>query len=72
MTSYQRRLRDIKYLEQCVKELESYCFVLASLLNENKIPIKLFGHGIQGDDILTPYNNGEFSLKLLAMTERGF
>lgn len=65
-SSYQRRLSNIKYLEQCIEELEGIAHGLAGLLKENNIKIPLFGQkGIIGDHYLTPYNMGDFVMKLI-------
>lgn len=61
--SYQRRKHEIKYLEQCVKELEDLCFFLAKQLGP-KASIPLLGADIAGNHYITPYNNGDFALRL--------
>lgn len=63
-SSYQRRLQNIKYLEQCVKELEDIVRVCAEDLYKNNIPFRFFGKGISGDNFITPYNNQEFVMQL--------
>lgn len=60
MTSYQRRKREIFYLEQCISELEDITRELAIELRENAIRIPLLSQGISGDTLITPYNNGDF------------
>lgn len=62
--SYQRRKRDIKYLEQCCNELEEICVLLAKQVGPG-MRIPLVGKGIEGDQFITPYNNGEFEMKLI-------
>lgn len=61
MTSYQRRKREIKFLEQCIVELEDIVKELAKELKEKGLKVRLLGlKGISGDTLITPYNNGEF------------
>lgn len=59
MSSYQRRKRDIAYLEQTEKEL---CKIVMSLVGQLKNcgiePKFRLGYGISGDNFLTPYNMG--------------
>ena len=67
MNSYQKRLQNIKYLEQCVQELEDLCLNLAE-----KAPKPLLlplGNCMTGDQFITPYNTGEFSFKLFARNQ---
>ena len=61
MNSYQKRLQNIKYLEQCISELETICF---DLVEYAPLPLPLMGKGISGDSILTPYNSGLFNFQL--------
>lgn len=65
MTSYQRRKRDIAYYRQCVSELEDITRTLARVINKNGLQIPLMGHGVEGDDWLTPYNQGDFEMRLM-------
>ena len=68
MTSYQKRKQDIKFQEQCVKELEDIAIDLAKQLKVNNITPKLplgGSRGIASDDYLTDYNSGDFRFKLL-------
>lgn len=60
MTSYQRRKREIKYLEQCISELEDIVRELATRLKEHELGVPLLGQGLSGDILLTSYNNGDF------------
>lgn len=64
MTSYQKRKENIKYLEQCIKELEETAKILAGMIDKPKLPL---GMGMKGDDFITPYNSGEFFGQLLAL-----
>lgn len=65
MTSYQRRKREIKFLEQCIVELEDIVKELAEELKEKGLKVRLLGSkGISGDTLITPYNNGEFMSSL--------
>lgn len=62
MNSYQKRKQEIKYLKQCIEELESLCLGLAKKAPK---PIQGLGrHGVKGTDFITPYNNGEFFFRL--------
>ena len=63
--SYQRRKQDIKFYQQCVKELEELACQLAGQI-PNRIRLPLPGGGVAGDDYLTPYNcdDGSFFLRL--------
>jgi len=64
-SSYQRRLRDIKYYKQCIKELKDIAYTLACLLNENNIRIPLIPTGgIEPTDFITPYNTETFTFNL--------
>ena len=64
-SSYQNRIRDIKYLEQCIEELEEIALELASIIRKNGLKVPLLGAGITGDKFLTYYNSAEFSTKLM-------
>ena len=64
MTSYQRRKRDIAYYRQCIAELEDIARGLARVINNNGGQVPLLGCGVNGDDWLTPYNTGDFMLRL--------
>ncbi len=63
MNSYQKRLQNIKYLEQCISELEEICLSLAEKVPKPML-LPLTGKGIAGDQFITPYNNGIFSYQL--------
>lgn len=64
MSSYQRRKREIAYLSQIEDELRELCLLLAELIKTDvKLPLS---RGIAADDFITPYNCGEFDLKLLS------
>jgi len=65
MTSYQRRLRDIEYYKQCVRELEEVALGLAQILKKNNIKVPLFSKGVSGTDFITYYNSEEFISKLM-------
>ena len=67
-SSYQKRKENIRYLSQCVKELEDICFHVYKISKLKKLP--LIGAGIAGDGFITPYNNGEFVLDLLTKTNK--
>jgi len=58
--SVQSRKQKIKYLEQCVKELEEKCKDLV----ESRGRVRFCGEGLSDDDFITPYNNGEFDMIL--------
>ena len=71
MTAYQRRKREIFYLEQCIRELEDVCLRLAAQIPG---PIMLpLGGGMGGDDVLTLYNSddGTFFLRLIDAQRQG-
>lgn len=65
MTSYQKRKREIAYLEQCIKELLEIIEVLVKEIKKNNpnYIMPLFGHGIKGDDFITPFTE-EFRMNL--------
>lgn len=69
MTSYRRRLRDIAYHEQCVRELEAMVTAYAYALIRSGKPLPLIARGIKGTDFLTPYNSGVFQLSLTTHPE---
>ena len=60
MTAYQRRKKEVAYYQQCVRELEE--IVEAMVARGARVPFT--GAGISGDTILTPYNSGEFALRM--------
>lgn len=67
LSSYQRRKRDIAYYEQCVSELRGIAKEMARDMAKAGIPLKLhLRGGICGDQLLTPYNTGEFEMQLLS------
>lgn len=56
--SYQRRLREIKYLQQCITELEEITVFLAKQINNSGGTINfMFKKGISGDMFITKYNS---------------
>lgn len=67
MTSYQKRLENIKYLEQCVKELEEIAINLSKQLKKNNIQPKISLLGIKPDEYITYYNQNfdGFYMKLM-------
>lgn len=66
MTSYQRRLRDIEFLQQRGEQLEERCLALARQLGENGLTPKLIlGFGICGDRFLNDMSSGDFDMRLM-------
>lgn len=63
LTSYQRRLRDIEYLHQCIEELEDRCIYLWKTRPSTLLPLD--NGGLKGDKFITPYNNGDFTWRLM-------
>ncbi len=64
MTSYQRRKESIKYLRQCLAELEG---LIKEIVKRNPgitIPVS---PGINPDEFITPYNSGPFAMDLVAL-----
>lgn len=53
ISSYQKRLREIKYYKQWSNELREYCVVLAKELKKNGINVPFYAKGIKGDDFIT-------------------
>jgi hypothetical protein len=60
-SSYQKRKDEIKFLEQCVGELEEKCRSLV----RNKGKVLFDAKGMDGDHYITPYNNEEFNMELM-------
>ena len=57
MNSYQRRLRDLRYKQQCIEELEELCKELFVQIPKPRLHL---GKGMSGDGFLTPYNTQQF------------
>lgn len=62
MTSYQRRLQDIKFLTERGEDLEAICMALAHELNKHQIPIPLVMGAIDGDRFINDIP--DFQLRL--------
>lgn len=67
ISSYQRRKENIKYLEQCIEELEAIAKHLAEDARPSHIS-KLRAQGIKGDTFLTSYNVGNFQEVLVGIS----
>jgi hypothetical protein len=57
MNSYQRRLKEIKFKDQCIAELEQICIRIVKANYGIVLPL---GASMEGDDSITPYNMGGF------------
>ena len=67
MTSYQKRKREIAYLEQCITELRVIAKHFAAQVPPEK-RIEMIDLGtFNGDSFITPYNNSEFTFELVGM-----
>lgn len=65
MTSYQRKKQEIKYLRQCVKELEEITMTMAAKLGEAGLSVPITQTPLSGDSYRTPYNTGAFAIELM-------
>ena len=61
-SAYQRRKQEIAYYRQCTGELEE--IVRAIVKNNPHVKTPLFGAEVDGDTIITPYNNGDFLMSV--------
>jgi hypothetical protein len=68
MTSYQRLKGDIKYYQQCIKELEEIIACLVKQARQANIQPS-YSLALSGDDFVTKYNSGLFETELLMMRE---
>jgi hypothetical protein len=67
MSSYQKRLKEIKFYKQCIDELEDICREIVKHNAPVKLPLS--SRGLQGDTILTPYNTGHFVADLMLQSQ---
>lgn len=66
MTSYQRRLNEIKYLEQRSDELEAIILLMAQKLCDIGVQcVPRLSGGINGDHFITDVNTGDFGEQLV-------
>lgn len=56
-SSYQNRKREIRYLRQCIRELEDIATEFAKRLKEKGGKPFLLGKGIKSSDFITPYSD---------------
>lgn len=67
MTAYQRRLRDIKFLQQRGEDLEAIVFALAQqVVDLGSTPALMLGSGIDGDRLINDISSGEFSMRVIS------
>ncbi len=67
MTAYQRRLRDIKFLQQRGEDLEAMVFVLAQqVVDLGATPALILGSGIDGDRFINDVSTGDFSMRVIS------
>lgn len=67
MTAYQRRLRDIKFLQQRGEDLEAIVFDLAQqVVDLGAVPALTLGSGVDGDRVLNDVNTGDFSMRVIS------
>lgn len=60
-SSYQRRLREIKYLQQQTKRLKEVIVDLVEFLLENDLRLPTIPlRGVDGDEFLSELDTGEF------------
>ena len=62
MSSYQKRLQEIKHYKQCIEELEDIC---KDIWRRSELKTLPLGRGIAGDSYLTHYNTGGFYFDLI-------
>lgn len=66
MTAYQRRLRDIKFLQQRGEDLEAIVFALAQqVVDLGATPALTLGSGIDGDRFINDVSTGDFSMRVM-------
>jgi len=63
-----KALDRIKYLVACRAQLEKLCFDIVERNPGVKIPLS---GGIDGNEYLTPYNTGEFHMRLATSNLKG-
>lgn len=67
MTAYQRRLRDIKFLQQRGEDLEAIVFALSQqVVDLGSTPALMLGSGIDGDRLINDISSGEFSMRVIS------
>lgn len=67
MTAYQRRLRDIKFLQQRGEDLEAIVFALAQqVVDLGATPALMLGSGIDGDRSINDISAGDFSMRVIS------
>lgn len=67
MTAYQRRLRDIKFLQQRGEDLEAMVFALAQqVVDLGATPALTLGSGIDGDRFINDVSTGGFSMRVMS------
>lgn len=67
MTSYQRRLREIQFLQQRGEDLEAIIFALAQqVVDLGAAPALMLGSGIDGDRFISDVSSGDFSMRVIS------
>lgn len=70
LSAYQRRLRDIRFLNQYVEQLKDRCIEMAKQLGEADQPIRLMGAPIDGDAFLNDLADFDMRLACIADNAR--
>ena len=65
ISSYQRRLGNIKFYKQRGKQLEDIIVDLGKELKKNNLQIPLWDRGVTGDMLLNDIGTGEFEMMIM-------
>ena len=68
VSAYQRRKREIAYLEYRGKQLEEIIYALGQRMADHGVDpvIPLTGSGVCGDDPITDVTTGDFAMRFMA------
>ena len=69
ISSYQRRLRSIKFYKQRGRDLEDIIVGMGKELKKNNLPI-FWGKGVKGDGILNDIDSGDFAINIMSRIEQ--